>query len=428
MPKLIIDDNAFTPLMKVTYPDTSDYLIEKGGAGSGKSERTAYKILLRSMMETPHRFVCWRKVGKSLRNSTFKLLKDQIKRHGLDRIFDIKETDMMIVNRLNGNEIMNLGLDDREKVKSLTSPTGFWAEEITEFDEDDFNQLDTRLRGYTQHYKQFIGTFNPIDEHHWVKRRFFPEHVEQELKKKGWARDVKEIEIDDEVEKITTLVVHSTYKDNQFLPRKDRAKLEAYKDIDEQHYKIYALGEWGAIGNLIYTNFTFVNEYPLSYDEVIYGLDFGFNNPTALVKVGIRDQEYYIEELFYEKGYTNTQLLEEMLKLDIPDGSVIYADCAEPARIKELNDGFSIAGKTVDVLPADKSVKDGIDFVKSQKVHLHKNSVNLSRELKSYKWKETSDGKVIDGEPVKLNDHALDATRYAMYTYSLSPELKMAFL
>ena len=407
-----------------------------GSAGSGKSERAAAKLLMRLMMEEGHRFVCWRKVGKSIRNSTFKLFKDQIQRWKLGQIFDIKETDMTIINKLNGNEILSIGLDDREKIKSLTSPTGFWIEEITELEEADFNQLDTRLRGYTKNYKQIIGTFNPISEYHWIKDRFFPEYVEQKRKEKGYAYLVREIKVDDKVVKVPALMVHSTYKDNQFLDDEYKATLESYKFIDPAYYRIYTEGEWGSIGNLIYPNgFKILDVYPESFDDEIYGLDFGFNNPTAFGKIGIRDQNLYTFELFYEKGYTNSMLCEELLNMkredgswELKNGSIIYCDSSEPARIKELNDYFIKNGRIVDFLPADKSVKDGIDYIKSKTVYSKQDNVNINKEVKSYKWKETNDGKVIDGEPVKINDHAMDWIRYAGYTNSLGVELKMGFV
>lgn len=422
--------------MKLTFPDTSRYLIEMGSAGSGKSERAAAKVLMRNLMESGHRFVCWRKVGKSIRNSTFKLLKDQIQRWNLGQVFDVKETDMTIINRLNGNEILSIGLDDREKIKSLTSPTGFWIEEITELDEKDFNQLDTRLRGFTKHYKQIIGTFNPISEYHWLKDRFFPEYVEQRRKEKGYAYLSKDIKVEDKFVNVSALLVHSTYKDNPFLDDEYKATLESYKIIDPAYYRIYALGEWGSIGNLIYPQgFKILDEYPSIFEEEIYGLDFGFNNPTCLVKLGIRDREYYSYELFYEKGYTNADLGQELLNMNREDGtpelkdaSIVYCDNAEPARIKELNDLFARNGRSVDFVPADKSVKDGIDFIKSIRVYSKEDNININREVKSYKWKETSDGKVIDGEVVKINDHSMDALRYAAYTHSLTPELKMGFI
>ncbi len=427
--KIKIKETAFSPLFKVTYPCTSRYLIEKGGAASGKSERAAAKILLRTILEDGHRFVCWRKVGKSLRNSTFKLLKDQINRWNLKELFDIKETDMTITNKINGNEILNIGMDDREKIKSLTSPTGFWIEEMTEFEEEDFNQLDTRLRGTTKNYKQIICTFNPISEFHWIKNRFFDEYSEDKLKKVNFVTKYKDVEIEDEQVRLYTTLVHSTYKDNPFLDAETKATYESYKDIDYQHYKVYALGEWGSIGNLVFPNgFIFIDEFPEAYDDVIYGLDFGFNNPSAFVKIGIRDKEYFVEELIYEKNLSNNDLADKISEFAGDEFRVIYADSAEPARIKALNDIFFEKGIKFDVRPSDKSVKDGIYYLKGCRIYTKKENVYLNKEIKFYKWKENSDNRPIEGEPLKINDHLIDALRYAVYTYSLTPELKMAFI
>lgn len=427
--KIKIKETAFSPLFKVTYPCTSRYLIEKGGAASGKSERAAAKILLRTILEEGHRFVCWRKVGKSIRNSTFKLLKDQIYRWKLQDLFDIKETDMTIINKINGNEILSIGMDDREKIKSLTSPTGFWIEEMTEFEEEDFNQLDTRLRGFTRNYKQIIGTFNPISEFHWIKNRFFDEYAENQLKKHSFYDYFKDIKVENDIVRLYTTLVHSTYKDNPFLDEETKATYESYADIDPQHYRVYALGEWGSIGNLIYPNgFVFLDEYPEQFDEIIYGLDFGFNNPSAFIKIGIRDKEYYTDELIYEKNLSNNDLADRIAQFEGENYSIIYADSGEPARIKALNDIFFERGIKFEVRNSDKSVKDGIYFLKGCRIYTHKDNTYLNKEVKFYKWKENQDGKPIEGEPLKINDHLLDALRYAVYTHSLSPELKMAFI
>jgi phage terminase large subunit len=427
--KLTIKETAFSPLFKKTFPCTSRYLIEKGGAGSGKSERAAAKFILRSLLEPGHRLICWRKVGRSLRNSTFKLLKDQIQRWNLTDFFEIKETDMVITCKINGNEILNIGLDDSEKIKSLTSPTSFWVEEATELEEKDFNQLDTRLRGQTKHYKQIMLTFNPISEFHWIKNRFFNEYADEVLMKKGIFDYYKDVQLEGKTVRIHTTLIHSTYKDNPFLDDESKATYESYKDIDRNHYEVYALGKWGSVGNLVYPNgFKFLESYPEQFDDIIYGLDFGFNQPTAFVKVGIRDGEYYLEELIYQKGLSNDDLTDLIAQFQTENYGTIYADSGEPARIKALNDNFFNRGIKFEVVPADKSVKDGILYVKASKVYTKPENTYLNKELKFYKWKEDASGNPIEGEPLKINDHLMDAVRYALYSHSLSPELKMAFI
>jgi phage terminase large subunit len=167
------------------------------------------------------------------------------------------------------------------------------------------------------------------------------------------------------------------------------------------------LGLWGKLENIIYSNWEVVREYPESYDEVIYGLDFGFNNPTALIEIRIKDKQLYLREIIYLTGLTNNQLIEK-LKVENIKGS-IYADSAEPARIEEIRQaGFNI-------YPAVKDVLDGIDFVKRYKLHIY-NSENIVKEISQYSYKKDKNGNVLE-EPIKYLDHTLDGIRYGIFTH-----------
>lgn len=149
---------------------------------------------------------------------------------------------------------------------------------------------------------------------------------------------------------------------------------------------------------------------PESFDEIIYGIDFGYNNPTACLKIEIKDQEVWIVDEIYKTHLTNADLIEELKSFVNEKSAYMYCDSAEPNRIEEISRaGFN-------AMPADKSVKDGIDFVKRQKLHIYKNCVNTIKEIKNYKWKEDKNGNVLD-EPVKFLDHSMDAMRYAIYTH-----------
>lgn len=207
------------------------YLILYGGAGSGKSffigERYIYKLLKSKMCN----LLVVRKTGKSNRDSTFALFKQIISKWKLSKYFKINESDLRIKCLLNGNEIIFAGLDDVEKLKSITFSRGeltdIWIEEASEILESDFNQLDVRLRGKgTQ--KQIVISFNPIDINHWLKKRFF---------------DVKK----DNVE-----IMHSTYLNNDFLDEEYKHLLESYKDTDPYYYDVYCLGNWGVLGKTVF--------------------------------------------------------------------------------------------------------------------------------------------------------------------------------
>lgn len=206
--------------------DEHKHLILKGGGGSGKSIFAGQKLIERCVSEPGHRFLVTRKVATTLRQSCFHQLATQARDmypEAVEFIPKGQSGDMYIRFR-NGSEILFAGLDDVEKLKSIHNITGIWIEEASEISEDDFDQLDIRLRGETEYYKQIIVTFNPISINHWLKKRFF----------------------DREDTRVKTH--ESTYRDNPFLPEEDRITLESYKETNPYYYTVYCLGMWGVIG------------------------------------------------------------------------------------------------------------------------------------------------------------------------------------
>lgn len=226
--KDLLDTNneTFMPLFR----DKHRYLVLKGGGGSGKSIFAGRKVLERVTAEPGHRWLCVRKVGKTLRESCFEQLKLQAYEYYPEHIRFIpkgKSSDMyMIFN--NGSEILFAGLDDVEKLKSIYDITGIWIEEASELEEADFNQLDIRLRTNFRYYLQMILTFNPISVTHWLKKRFFDNQDPR-------AR-----------------IHESTYKDNRFLSEEAKRVLEGFKDTDPYYYMVYALGQWGVSGKTVF--------------------------------------------------------------------------------------------------------------------------------------------------------------------------------
>jgi len=383
------------------YTDDSRYVLYYGGAGSGKSVFAAQKHMVRILNEPNHRILVVRKVARTLRHSVFALFRDLIAEWGLTKLFKVNKSDMEITC-VNGNQILFAGLDDVEKLKSITGITSIWIEEASEIAESDFNQLDLRLRGKSKNYKQITLTFNPISALSWLKAHFF------------------------DVSRPNVTKLKTTYKDNRFIDKEYKEMIEELANKDHVLYQIYALGEWGLLGNLIYTNWT-VEEISTDdewYGSTYQGLDFGFNNPSAYLKVGMHDDELYVYDEFYRKGLTNTELIKELTG-QVDKWQLITADSAEPDRIKEFkNAGFKIVGAKKE----KGSVETGIDYIKHRKLHVHPRCVNMIKELQSYKYKEDKDGRVYD-QPVDMYNHLLDGLRYALddlrqhklaYTGSLS--------
>ena len=158
---------------KAAYDCKTRYLIMYGGAGSGKSEIAAAKLIVRSL-QNRERFIFARKTREAIRDSQFQTFKDIIYRWGLYKIFKFNDTKMDIVCTVNNSQLLSAGLDDTEKLKSIKDPTGFWLEEATEIDKKDLIQVNLRMRGTgLTEYFQSILTFNPKDDMHWLRERFF---------------------------------------------------------------------------------------------------------------------------------------------------------------------------------------------------------------------------------------------------------------
>jgi len=244
---------------------------------------------------------------------------------------------------------------------------------------DEWKQLIMRTRGKT------FCDYNPADEFHWIYDSVLP------------RKDVK--------------FIQSTYLDNyDFLPQSQIDEIERLKIEDPTYWKIYGLGEKAQATNLIYTKFRVVNSCPSG--DTIYGLDFGYNNPTALIEITNADNEIYLRERIYETKLTNSDLIEKFKTMNLGN-AFIYADSAEPQRIDEIyRAGFNIH-------PADKAVKPGIDYCKRYSLNILSDSPYILKEIKGYKYKEDKNGNIIDDSPLKFNDHAMDAFRYALYTHGV---------
>jgi hypothetical protein len=231
------------------FHDESRYAVLYGGAGSGKSVCAAQKAILRSVTEKKQRGLVVRQTFNSIRNSTFHLLRSVVSDLGLQDHFTVNKSELSLRCKLTDSEIISVGLDDVERVKSISNIGWLWIEEASEVKEEDFDQLDLRLRGETVGYKQIMLTFNPISKQHWLKRRF----------------------VDGPPESCS--VLKTTYRDNDFIDADYARVLETLRDKNPEYYAVYALGEWGeAVEGFIFKRDNY-REYDVLPDDsrgVIY--------------------------------------------------------------------------------------------------------------------------------------------------------------
>jgi phage terminase large subunit len=207
----------------------------------------------------------------------------------------------------------------------------------------------------------------------------------------------------------------TTFMDNPFLPKELVDELTRLKDADPNYWQIYGLGERGLSQDLIFTHWRTTENMPED-GEIVYGLDFGFNNPSSLVKVLFHDGTAYVQELLYASRLTTNDLVEKIRELGLSNYDEIYCDAAEPKTIEELvRCGFNAKA-------ANKDVTEGIRTVKGTPLIVHIDSVNLLKEFKSYRWKTDRNGNKLD-QPVKFADHACDAMRYAIFSKLTIPSV-----
>lgn len=385
-----ISKQVFNEVYLPHLDTTNRYEIFYGGAGSGKSHFIAQKKIYQHLRDSGRKTLVIRKVGTTIRNSAFALLKQVILDWNVGQLFKVpKGSSALDIKGPNGNRILFTGLDDVEKLKSIVGITDVWVEEASEITEDDFTQLDLRLRGQTDLPKQITLSFNPVSALMWQKKRFFDR-------------------VDPEVS-----ILKTTYIDNRFIDPDYIKMIKGLKETDYYHYKVYTLGEFGVLGNLILSNWDVaeISRDPSWYDHVLPGLDFGFNHPSAFLEVGYKDGELFVFNELYERGLSNNELI-ELVKNGRVSTVPIVADSAEPARIKEFNKA------NVRTLKSDKgpgSVKVGIDWLRRHKIHIHPSCVNTIKEIQEWKYREDKDGNVLD-EPVPINDDAMAALRYATET------------
>lgn len=341
--------------------------IEQGGTRSGKT----YNILLYLIF-----YYCQRNRGHvlTIARNTFRSLRDTVMRD----FFEILEQHDLYtpanhnktVNtyRINGNTIEFRGLDDEHKVRGAKRNLLF----VNEANGVSYAVMKQLLLRTTD---KVIIDYNPSDVDSWIYDKFIP-------------REDSELFI-------------TTYVDNPFLDDRLKREIELLKETDPETWKVYGQGQRATVSHAVLNRWRegVIKEGA----HYVYGIDFGYNAPTAVVRVGMHDDTLQWEECLYERHCTNTDLI-EWLKSNVKKSDAIYADAAEPARIEEIKRlGFNIK-------KADKAVNAGLSLVNSYTMIAA--GGNLVKELKNYRWKLDGEGRPLD-EPVKLNDHAIDAGRYA---------------
>ena len=387
------------------------YRVCKGSRASKKSTTTALNIIKRMMEYPDANTLVVRKVFRTLKDSCFTQLKWAIHRLGVDAHWEVKESPLEMTYRPTGQKIYFRGLDDPLKVTSITVEHGYlcwcWIEEAYEIsNEKDFDMLDESIRGAippeTGLFKQITLTFNPWNEHHWLKARFFDRPDPQ------------------------VLALTTNYLCNEWLDAADLLVFETMKKNNPRRYRVAGLGDWGIVDGLIFENW---EERAFSVEEIrkvpgiksAFGLDFGYTNDPAALFCGMIDRgtkTLWVFDEMYKTGMSNENIA-DTIKRDGYAKERITGDCAEPKSIDRLRD-LGIHR----IRPSRKgkdSVNNGIDFLQDYRIIIHPKCVNFITEISNYTWDtDTKTGKRLN-VPIDDFNHLMDAMRYAVEDMVVGP-------
>lgn len=376
-----------------------------GGSSSGKSFFISDKIVIDTLSGV--NWLCCRNTANTIKRSVFNEITKSISSMGLTEYFAINKSDMIITCKLNEKQILFCGLDDVEKVKSITPQNGvlerIFIEEATEIKRDAYMQLKKRLRGISKNSKHILMAFNPILKSHWIYKEFFGQ----------WQDDKRAYEDSDKI------ILKTTYKDNVFLTNEDKKLLE--NESDPYFYNVYSLGNWGILVNVIFKNWRVedLSKKIPQFDNIHVGLDFGYSHdPNALVKVHLdnKRKRIYVFDEWYQAGMSDDELVRVCRKM--ADGEYIMADSAEPKSIDYLvMNGI----KAVAAVKGADSINRGIRWLQGYEIIVDVSCQNFKNEIEQYHWQETKDG-IPMAKPVDANNHLLDAIRYALSNEMLGAE------
>ena len=387
----------------------SRYRVVKGGKASKKSSTTALWYIYHLMKYPESNLLVVRNVHRTHADSTYAQLRWAIRRLGVEHLWRAVKEPLELCYLPTGQRILFRGMDNVEKLASTTVERGYlcwvWIEEAFEIaDEADFDKLDLSVpRGELPKplFKQTTITFNPWDENHWLKGRFFDRE-------------------DENVYAITT-----DYRCNEFLDSTDRALYERMREQHPRKYAVAGLGEWGHSEGLVFENWS-VEEFSLGElrregMRHVFGLDYGYtNDPTAFIAAAVDEADKRI--YLYDEHYQRRMLNEDIAAMIAEKGyqkERIRADAAEPKSNEDLRRlgicRLQAAGKGRD------SILNGIARLQEYRMVVHPRCVHTAAELRSYVWQADGREGVYRNLPCDRDNHLMDALRYAMEDVPRSP-------
>lgn len=381
------------------------YRIIKGSRASKKSKTTALYYITKLIAHSGANLLVIRKTFRTLKDSCYTELKWAINRLNVKEFWKITESPLQIEYIPTGQKIYFRGLDDPLKVTSITVDVGslcwLWIEEAYEISKEaDFNAIDESIRGGVAEglFKQVTLTFNPWNEHHWIKKRFF---------------DAKSDDI---------LAITTNYLCNEYLDESDLNLFESMKTQNPRRYQVAGLGNWGIVDGLVFENW---EEKVFDVEEVTklpnvksaFGLDFGYTNDPSAFWCGLIDttsKTIWVFDEMYERGMQSEDIYNKIVSMGYVKERIV-SDSARPDTIDRLR---TLGIRKIEgAKKGPDSVMAGVDYIQGFKIIIHPQCVNFLTEISNYTWTEDKTGNKIN-QPIDDYNHLMDAMRYAVERYS----------
>lgn len=380
------------------------YRVVKGSRASKKSKTAALWFIWNMMKYPDSNTLVIRKTYRTLKDSCFKELKWAVKRLKVEHLWKFTESPLEATYTKTGQKIYFRGLDDPLKVTSIAVDVGclcwIWIEEAYEIlKESDFDILDESIRGEVPDglFKQITFTFNPWNERHWIKKRFFDAAPDPDI-----------------------LAITTNYLINEWLDKADQLLFERMKKNNPRRYNVAGLGNWGIVDGLIYENW---REEAFTLEQIrqdhdlksAFGLDFGYTNDPSALFVGfldLKNRKLYVWDEMYQTGMSNKNIAETITYMGYGKER-ITADSAEPKSIDELK------GLHLHVKGAKKgkdSINSGIQWIQDLEIIIHPRCVNFLTEISNYTWDTDKFGNRLN-VPIDDFNHLMDAMRYGLEKY-----------
>jgi phage terminase large subunit len=337
------------------------FIINQGGTRSSKTYSLCQLMISIALSQPKTVISIVRRTGPALRASVMKDLIGILKDWGLYTQESHQKTEWAY-RFDNGSEIAFFSADNDLKLRGRAHDI-VWINEANELNYEVFSELNQRCK------KCIFIDFNPSDLFSYI----------YDLYKRPEA-----------------VMIKSNYLDNPFLPDELVREIEYYKEHDPWRWRVMGLGEVGESPELIFDKIDYYDDEPQDLEgnylgSVAYGADWGYKDPTTIIKAtlfdGVRGWELYLREVLYETHLTPQEIVQ---RFELVDKNInVWCD-HRPEYVEMLSDWW----------------------MKDCKIFLHRGSDNMIKEFRNYKWKKIGD-KITD-TPVDAFNHTIDAARYAL--------------